>query len=203
MDRIENLYNQFTNLNSPNFASVNINEIYRNSRSDSLKHPVSWQDIKDFQLSLESLSRQKERRLLRGKKRKASFRRWYTFSPRQIVCGDLCFLRKLDKSNNSNTTIAVFMDAFSRLAHLSTQRSKSSKNTFDSFKKAIAFFTKGGFSNSYRLFNADLGTEFQGTFIKNLKSEYNIRSYSTKIGPHPKSALAERLIRSVKAIFFR
>ena len=166
MDPIDSLYSGFSNLNSPNFASVNINEIYRNSQSDSLKHPVSWQDIKDFQLSLESLSRQKERRLLRGKKRKASFRKWYTFSPRQIVVGDLCFLRQLDSSNKSNTTIAVYMDAFSRLAHLSTQRSKSSKTTFNSFKKAIAFFTQGGFSNTYRLFNADLGTEYQGDFIR-------------------------------------
>ena len=170
MEALQRLYSRFTDLNSPDFASVNINEIYQNSRLDSLKNPVSREDIRNLQTSLESLSQQKERRLLRGRKRKASFRKWYTFSPRQIIVGDLCFLRQLDKTNRNYTTIAVHMDAFSRLVHLATQRSKTSKATLKSFEKAIAFFTQG-YSNSYKLFNADLGSEYKGTFIRyvNLK----------------------------------
>ena len=165
MESLQRLYNRFTDLNSPDFASVNIDQIYRNSQLDSLKDPVSREDIRNLQLSLESLSQQKERRLLRGSKRKASFRKWYTFSPRQILVGDLCFLRQLDSTNRSYTTIAVHMDAFSRLVHLSTQRSKTSKATLKSFEKAIAFFTQG-YSNTYRLFNADFGSEYKGTFIR-------------------------------------
>ena len=163
--QLNSLYNEFTNPNSPNFASVNINDIYRNSKSDSSQHPVSRSDILEFQASLESLSRQKERRLLRGRKRKASFRKWIVFCPRHLIVGDLCFLRQLDSTNKSQTTIAVFMDAFSRLAHLSTQRTRSSKATLKSFNKAIAFFSKE-YSNTYKLFNSDLGTEFRGAFIR-------------------------------------
>ena len=183
--RLNSLYREFTNLNSPNFANINIGDIYRNSKSDSSQHPVSRNDILEFQASLESLSRQKERRLLRGRKRKASFRKWIVFSPRHLIVGDLCFLRQLDATNKSQTTIAVFMDAFSRLAHLSTQRTRSSEATLKSFKKAITFFSKE-YSNTYKLFNSDLGSEFHGAFIRlglglSTPQSYAIIKYLTKI----------------------
>ena len=111
---LNNLYSNFSNPNSISFASVDIEQILRNSNSDASQHPVTRDDIKRFQLSLESISRQRERRILKGRKRKASFRKWVVYSPRHLILGDLAFLRKLDSTNNSHTIIAVFMDAHSR-----------------------------------------------------------------------------------------
>ena len=85
MEALQRLYSRFTDLNSPDFASVNINEIYQNSRLDSLKNPVSREDIRNLQTSLESLSQQKERRLLRGRKRKASFRKCSSHTNRGVT----------------------------------------------------------------------------------------------------------------------
>ena len=111
---LNNLYSNFSNPNSISFASVDIEQILRDSNSDASQHPVTRDDIKRFQLSLESISRQRERRILKGRKRKASFRKWVVYSPRHLILGDLAFLRKLDSTNNSHTIIAVFMDAHSR-----------------------------------------------------------------------------------------
>ena len=88
---LNQLYHSFTDPNSRNFANVNVEQFFQNSKSDALKHPVSRDDIKYFQSSLESLSRQKERRLLGGRKRKASYRKWIVFAPRHIILGGFFF----------------------------------------------------------------------------------------------------------------
>ena len=190
---LNDLYSNFSNPNSVSFASIDVEQVLRDSNSDATRHPVTRDDIKRFQLSLESISRQRERRILKGRKRKASFRKWIVYSPRHLILGDLAFLRKLDATNNSYTIIAVFMDAHSRsinhpfnlilpisptpaltdflypsnrLIHLSTQRSKTSAATFNSFKKALNFFTSQGYPNTYRLFNSDKGGEFRGSFFR-------------------------------------
>ena len=89
---LEALYQDFLDVNSKNFASVNVDQIYRNSLEDAQRHPVSHDAIKELKTSLESISREKERRILRGQKRKASFRKWLTFAPRHIILGrtELC-----------------------------------------------------------------------------------------------------------------
>ena len=111
---IQNLYDSFLNPASANFGSINIKDIYSNAKRDATQFPVPRHEIQYLQTSLEQLSKQKERRILKGQRRKASFRKWITHSPRHILLGDLCFLRNLNSSNKGMTTILVLQDAFSR-----------------------------------------------------------------------------------------
>ena len=92
---LEALYQDFLDVNSKNFASVNVDQIYRNSLNDAQRHPVSRNAIEKLKSSLESISREKERRVLKGRKRKASFRKWLTFAPRHIILGRTRALRFL------------------------------------------------------------------------------------------------------------
>lgn len=97
----------------------------------------------------------------------------------------------------------IFFIYFLRLIHLTTQRTRSSSETFRSFQKAIEFFSGQGFCNTYKLFGCDRGSEFRGNFLRRIKSEYNISTYHTHIGPHSKIAIVERAVRSAKEVFFR
>ena len=112
---LETLYRNFSNPDSTNFGSINVEEIFENAKHDASQHPVSRREIEQLQLSLESLSKgykritistfhdsenensfssffcqhhsAKERRLLKGKKRKISFRKWIFHAPRHTLLG--------------------------------------------------------------------------------------------------------------------
>ena len=56
----------FLDINSNLFMTTDINKIYNEAKKSAILHPATQQQIKDHQLSIESLSRLKERRQLRG-----------------------------------------------------------------------------------------------------------------------------------------
>ena len=77
---------------SPNFMNINIEQVLKNSKLDALQFPTQRDTIHSLRQSLETTSKQKEFRILRGKKRKISFRKWQTHSPNHILLGRLFFL---------------------------------------------------------------------------------------------------------------
>lgn len=72
---------------SPNFMNINIEQVLKNSKLDALQFPTQRDTIHSLRQSLETTSKQKEFRILRGKKRKISFRKWQTHSPNHILLG--------------------------------------------------------------------------------------------------------------------
>ena len=87
LSNLETLYKDFSNPDSKNFANINVEQIFRNAQQDASQHPVSRHEISQLQLSLESLSKARERRILKGKVRKVSFRKWIFFGPRHTLLG--------------------------------------------------------------------------------------------------------------------
>ena len=56
----------FLDIDSDLFMATDINKIYTAAKKSAVLHPATYQQIHDLQLSLESLSRLKERRELKG-----------------------------------------------------------------------------------------------------------------------------------------
>lgn len=66
MENPNEYLNQFLDIDSDLFMATDINKIYTSAKKSAVLHPATHQQISDLQLSLESLSRMKERRELRG-----------------------------------------------------------------------------------------------------------------------------------------
>ena len=158
--------------------------------------PVTASEIQQFKSSLEYYSMARERRLLRGKKRYLSFRPWVSFSPQSILALDLCFLYDLTTKANSNSTILVMLDVYSRFTRVSLQKNKSAAVTLKNFEQNLPFFTQNFPEKQYKYAATDLGSEFKGTFKKTLKEKYKIDIYHLKMGYHPKVSIVERVVRS-------
>ena len=63
------------------FANPNIENIYEEIRKEAPFSGITKTDVRIFQQSLYELSRAKENRILRGKKRYFSHRQWITYGP--------------------------------------------------------------------------------------------------------------------------
>ena len=69
MNNEEFLLNNFVDINSPLFGDTNINRIYHEAKQKSLTEPTSLAEIHQLQSKIESISKMKERRILRGNMR--------------------------------------------------------------------------------------------------------------------------------------
>ena len=105
-------YNQYKTPSNRLFLERNVDVLYEQSKRDAELNPVSKQEIKKYSNALATKSRDKERRILRGRKRYLSFRKWKTYGPNNILLGDLAFLRSLKGKNDKKYIILVFLDAF-------------------------------------------------------------------------------------------
>ena len=161
MDNEEFLLHNFSDINSPLFGDTNINRVYHEAKSKSLTEPTTLASIKQLQSKVESLSKMKERYILRGRRRHYSHRPWLSFGPRHLLLSDLAFLKRLHVSptqKQSHRTLFLAMDHFSRLIFLKFQKNRSSSETLKSFIQAFNFFTKGNtFKNTYKKLGCDRG----------------------------------------------
>ena len=77
--------------NSGLFLLKNTEKLYQNARKHARLANVSRETIKKFKASIESLSRTKAEKILRGNKRRYSFRKYIFYGPNQILLGKYCY----------------------------------------------------------------------------------------------------------------
>ena len=84
---IKELSKLYLNPNSNLFLSKDTKDIYENIKSDASLHPATFADILRLRNSIESDFRHREHRILRGKRRYLSRRKFIAFSPCSILLG--------------------------------------------------------------------------------------------------------------------
>ena len=139
-EKLSRFYSEYRNPQSRLFLQKNTQQLYKDAKFDALLNPVTRAEILRFKSSLSTLSRDRERRILRGRKRVLSFRRWETFGPKNILLGDLCFLPSLRDKNGKRYIILVLVDAFSRLCFLSLLKNATSGEVARRLDEAFQFF---------------------------------------------------------------
>ena len=108
MENIEKkLYERYRNPTSKFFLVKDTNQLFQEAKKDAKLSTVSYADIINFKQSLENLSREKERRILKWRKRHLSYRKWISWCPNGIWLLDLCFLRPIKHLNKRGYTILV------------------------------------------------------------------------------------------------
>lgn len=114
---VDGLYDLYRDPESGIFLETSTRKIYDKVKNDSRFYHVDHATIRRYKRSLETLSRNRERRALGYRKRHLSFRKWRTYGPNNILTGDLCFLRTIrDHQESKKYIILVLLDAF-RLEH--------------------------------------------------------------------------------------
>ena len=152
--QIQSLAKLYRSPNSKIFLTRDSSEIYARLRNESV--PVSYHDIYRLKNTVESLSRGREQRILRGDKRYHSFRKFISFSPNHILLSDLLFIPSLRGPSYAPSVVALFMDCFSRLCYAKIQASTASSVTFQSFEESLKFFY-ANHMGTYKKFCSDRG----------------------------------------------
>ena len=83
------LYNQlYKDPKSGLFLDNSTQRIYNAAKEDARLAPIDKKTIERYKLSLETLSRNRQRRYLGSRKRHKSFRSWVVHGPKNILCGE-------------------------------------------------------------------------------------------------------------------
>ena len=138
--RLNTFYSKYRDPTSTLFLEKDIDRLYSEAKRDADLNPVSRAEILRFKSSLSTLSRDREKRILRGRKRVLSYRRWIVFGPNNILLGDLAFLPSLRHRNGKRYIILVLLDAFSRLCFLSLLKNATSGEVARQLDEAFRFF---------------------------------------------------------------
>ena len=138
---VDSLYDLYRDPSSGIFLETSTKKIYDKVKRDSRFYHVDYATIERYKRSLETLSKNRERRVLGHRKRHLSFRKWRTYGPRNILLGDLCFLRSIrDHQESKKYIILILLDSFSRLCFLAPLRTTSSREVTAQFEQAFRFF---------------------------------------------------------------
>ena len=112
-NKVDTFYNKlYKEPSSGIFLDTNTRRIFEAAKQDARIAPVSRADIERFKLSIESISRNRQRRTIGNRSRHLSFRRWKCFAPKCIVAADLAFLRGIRKFNEQRHVILVIINVF-------------------------------------------------------------------------------------------
>ena len=123
----------------------------RFAKTDPNTAILSRSEILQYQQTLSDISRDREARILRNRKRHLSFRRWRTFAPGQILLGDLAFIRPISNPIHGKPIIMlILIDSFSRMAYTALLKNSTSLEVTKHLDKAITFFNA-----KYKLFCSD------------------------------------------------
>ena len=154
-DYLKKLLYRYQDPNDPLHLDLSTQRIIEQLSSEN--STVTASEIQQFKSSLEFYTLERERRLLRGRKRYLSFRPWLCYSPQTILALDLCFLHSLTSKTNSHSTILVILDVFSRLARVSLQKDKTAATTLANFESNLSYFTQNFPEKQYKYVASDLG----------------------------------------------
>ena len=111
----------FFDINSPIFGETNVHKIYQEAKKKTTLEPASIASIKELQSRVEAISKMRERRQLKGLRRKISNRSWLSWAPRHLIVSDLAYVRRLNVpigEKISHRTLFLAMDHFSRYPNL-------------------------------------------------------------------------------------
>ena len=151
------LYKLYKNPNSDLYLQQGTEALYQAARKEGKF--VTRSEIQTFKNSIEALSRNYGRRVLKSRKRHLSFRKWLSFSPLHILAADILFLRRIKQDNNKKYVVLIIMDVFSRYLKVTPLKSTSSKETIQAFEASLKEFgadqTKPGWG--YRYLAVDRG----------------------------------------------
>jgi transposase InsO family protein len=202
------LYNDQT---SKLFMQKSTKTLYDGAKEDARLYGISIASILKFKTYVEEISRQKTDKFLKKGEKRYGFRKYRSFAPKQIISGDLCFLDSVEirRMNKNKFIVLVLMDLFSRVCSLRLQSSAKAVDTLRSFRNSLASdfgvtepSSKALFRDNFRLFISDRGSEFKSIFLRTLKEDYGIKTYFVRTGVFLKVSPIERLIRSIKSLFF-
>ena len=122
--------------------------------------------------------------------------------PRVVVSGigkqadcDLMDMRQLSDFNKGINYVLVHIDDFSRYVRTVPLRSKHGKEVAKAFRK---IFNEGGRTDKLR---TDQGSEFTNKVVQKLFKDEKVHHFVTQ--NETKASLAERVIKTLKAKYFR
>jgi hypothetical protein len=139
--RLRRLHEIYTDKSSSIFLTKNIDKLMRFAKTDARTRMLSRSEILQYQQTLSDISRDREARVLRSRKRHLSYRKWRVFAPGHILLGDLAFLRPInDPIHGKPKILLIFLDAFSRMAYTAVLKRGTSKQVTNHLDKAIHFF---------------------------------------------------------------
>ena len=139
---LQNFYSLYRDSQSDIFVDKNTERIFQQAKKDAILDPITHSDIQRYKLSLSTLSRDHERRVLRGRRRVLSFPKWLTYGENNILCADTAFLPDFRNPKGKKKTILVFLDSFSRLCYLTLCSGTSAKESASKLPEVFAFFGK-------------------------------------------------------------
>lgn len=158
---LQDFYSLYRDPQSDIFVDKNTERIFQKAKTDAILNPIKHSDIEKYKLSLSTLSRDHERRVLRGRKRVLSFRKWLTYGENNILCADTAFLPDFRNPKGNKKTILVFLDSFSRLCYLTLCSGTSAKESASKLPGAFAFFGKPPLK-----FTSDRGKNYTSCSVK-------------------------------------
>lgn len=86
--QVDILYNKlYKDPTSKVFLDSSLERIYEAAKTDARLAPIDRGTILRYKLSLEDLSRNRQRRAIGNRKRHLSFRSWVVYGPKNILCG--------------------------------------------------------------------------------------------------------------------
>ena len=132
----------YRDVSSNIFLDKNDERIYNETKTDSFLNPISHTQIARYKRSIENISRDREWRILRGRRRVISFRPWRTYGPNNIGLADLCFIPDFKNPKGKKKTIFVYMDAFSRMCYVSLCKNGTAKEVANHLEDAFSFMGK-------------------------------------------------------------
>ena len=147
------LFELYTAQNSPIFYEKSIDKLLKFTKSRRRLQHLTKRQIIEFQNSLSEFSRNREIRLLRGRKRVVSTRAHKSWSPAHILCGDVGYFRNL-KNLSKRRPFIVYMCHFSRFCYTAVLRTTTAREVANHLEKALEFFGV----NSFKHFTSDRGT---------------------------------------------
>lgn len=86
-NKVHTLFKLYKDPTSKLFLDSSTQRIYEAAKKDARLLPIDRKDIIRYKLSLESLSRNRQRRYIGSKKRHDSYRSWIVHGPKNILCG--------------------------------------------------------------------------------------------------------------------
>ena len=151
--KLKILHELYTDPSSSIFLTKNVDQLLRFARNTPGLRRLTRSDVLSYQARLGDLSRDREQRILRNRRRYLSHRRWKVWAPCHILLGDLFFIRSLNNTKYGHKVpCLILMDAFSRLVFICVLKNTTSKEVTSHLQEAFDFFGK-----PFKLFCSDRG----------------------------------------------
>ena len=128
--------------NSGLFLLKDTEKLYQNAKNHARLANVSRETIKKFKATIESLSRTKAEKILRGNKRRYSFRKYIFYGPNQILLGKYCYCLTTIKNNRKKNNTTYLITPSPRRFVFCATADKEQKNQRESFGRFPRRFFK-------------------------------------------------------------